>query len=158
MLLIIDGYNVIFADPQLAGLMDNYPEIAREKLIQRLYNYSFHRGAKITVVFDGKPGVIHENKSPPGVKVVFSKDISADEHIIKMVESAQNPAEYTVVSSDFKDIGKQVQLIGSAFQTSDEFLAQLEQLRSEHQGNSEKPEEISAEEVDYWLKRFEERK
>ncbi|MBD3169863.1 MAG: hypothetical protein GF307_10305 [candidate division Zixibacteria bacterium] len=154
---IIDGYNLIFKDPLLAGYMKNQPETARRNLLQRLYTFKEYHKSRITVVFDGKIGIIPTEKSPAGIKVLFTKKGTADARIIKIVENASKPSGMIVVSSDFKDIGIQVKDLGARCISSEEFLEQLCSFEDEHKGAPEKPENITPDEVDYWLKRFENR-
>ena len=54
-LLIVDGYNMIGAWPELVLLKNqDRLEDAREALLHRLSNYSKYEGLKIIVVFDAQ--------------------------------------------------------------------------------------------------------
>lgn len=155
MAYIIDGYNVIFAEPALAEFMQFRPEVARKKLLDRLHNFHVHKSKKLTVVFDGKIGITDGEKSFAGVRIIFSKRGTADEQILRMVRSSSNIRDLTVVTSDYKDIGKYVEAMGAKLFTAADFLKLLEEMEHKHKGGSEKPEKISDDEVDYWLRRFE---
>ena len=51
--VIIDGYNFIFAEPELRQLAANHLGAARERLMDRLSNYSGFTGQDVILVFDG---------------------------------------------------------------------------------------------------------
>jgi len=151
---IIDGYNLIFAEPSLAKLLQNHSEDARRNLLVRLSNFHIHKKHNITVVFDGKMGIIGTEKPPPGLNVIFTKNESADAHIIKLIQNSRKPKEMVIVTSDYKDIGHFAQQMGVLVLTSEEFLEQLDQVEKKNKGRPEKPETVSEAEINYWLKQF----
>lgn len=52
-LLLVDGYNIIGAWPQLSQLRDvESLEVARDRLIEELTNYSAYQGFRTRIVFD----------------------------------------------------------------------------------------------------------
>jgi predicted RNA-binding protein with PIN domain len=52
-LLLVDGYNIIGAWPQLAHLRDRESlAVARDRLIEELTNYSAYQGFRTRIVFD----------------------------------------------------------------------------------------------------------
>jgi len=53
----------------------------------------------VTIVFDGKSGIISRTESS-SVKVVFSKDESADQKIKKIVNDSRNTKNIVVVTDD----------------------------------------------------------
>ncbi len=154
MYYLVDGYNVIFADASLAKYMQNQPETARKQLLQKLYNLYVHKRQHSVVVFDGQMGVIEKEKSPPGVKVIFSKGTNADNKIRNIVKTADDTSQITVVSSDYKDIGIYVKSSVKNVISAQEFLEILGEVEHKHKGKPEKPESISEEEINYWLKEF----
>lgn len=65
-LLIVDGYNMIGAWPELVQLKKQERlEDARELLLSRLSNYAKYEGVEIIVVFDAQlvPGIQQTYKS-----------------------------------------------------------------------------------------------
>ncbi len=50
--LLVDGYNIIFAWPELEELVDENMDAARNKLMDILSNYQPIRKCKIMLVFD----------------------------------------------------------------------------------------------------------
>ncbi len=86
--LLVDGYNIINAWPELLRLMEDCIEDARDRLIHLLNNYAGFKACKIIVVFDGH--MVKDNRGERyldnKVEVVFSPwGISADQIIEKEV-------------------------------------------------------------------------
>lgn len=101
--VIVDGYNVMHAWPQLRKLAGRSLEHQREALLRVLQQYGDHSGRRVTVVFDGYAA---KNKpaptvTPPGVEVVFSpRGKTADVVIERTVALASHRSQITVVTSD----------------------------------------------------------
>ena len=92
---LIDGYNVIFRDPELRVLARTDLERARDELVRRLADSLYSRGGGITVVLDGREGGSGpaRTRSRGGVRVIFSSPPeTADQRIQKLIESAGGPA------------------------------------------------------------------
>lgn len=53
-ILIVDGYNVIFAWPELKKISKSSLEHARSRIKHMLQNYGKHKGYRVILVFDGK--------------------------------------------------------------------------------------------------------
>ncbi|MCP4633825.1 MAG: NYN domain-containing protein [candidate division Zixibacteria bacterium] len=151
---IIDGYNLIFSESSLTKIMEDNPEKARNILMEKLYVYREYGKHKMVVVFDGKIGVVSNQKSPAGIKVVYAKKGTADTHIRKLIKTTTDPQSVTVVSSDYKDIGGLAKACGCKYLSSQEFLHILHDFESKHKGDPEKPDNITDDEVEYWLRRF----
>jgi predicted RNA-binding protein with PIN domain len=103
--VIVDGYNVIHAWPQLKRLLgDASLEAARDRLIERLSVFGMVVGADVTVVFDAHRSVARSNSEADveGVHVIFArKGHSADRVIEKIAyEAAQVGDVITVATSD----------------------------------------------------------
>ncbi len=101
--LIVDGYNVIFAWEDLRALSENDIEAARNRLAHLLANYSAFTGAESTLVFDGYrvPGNRGEQYDMDGVHVVFTKEReTGDLFIERMIQGLDKNTEARVVTSD----------------------------------------------------------
>lgn len=85
--LIVDGYNIIGAWPELQHLKDIELEEAREKLIEMISNYQAYSGMKTIIVFDahqvpGRGGKYEQR----GIDIWFTKEKeTADEVIERLV-------------------------------------------------------------------------
>lgn len=101
--LLVDGYNVIHAWPELKGLLRHSLEDARDALIDRLAVYAQVTGADVTVVFDA-----HKTKSlasaterVSGVHVMFTrKGMSADHAIERLSYQIAGAGEPLVVATN----------------------------------------------------------
>ena len=91
MILLIDGYNLIFsgfASPD--NTRSDYLERLRDNLVSQLKSYNIRKKFRIIVVFDGDKTVSHypQEKESGNVRVVFSQgQTTADEHIVNLVSS-----------------------------------------------------------------------
>jgi predicted RNA-binding protein with PIN domain len=156
--IIVDGYNVIHADPDLVREAGRAMESARGALLGRLRAYIASRQVQVTVVFDGAGGMVDAESLVPGrLQVLYSASgQSADEVIVETLRRHPNPREYIVVTSDMADIGRAVRAVGATVMPSAAFLERLATTDEPAQAPpaaGEKPEP-SADDVDYWLRRF----
>jgi predicted RNA-binding protein with PIN domain len=133
-LLVVDGYNVLHAWPEM--LHGGDLEGARQRLADRVAEYEATRGVRALLVFDGR-----KRPGPAGptagyaVETVFSgKGLSAD-HLIErwIVEVRDATDEYlpiTVVTSD-RLIHSLAMRERAAVTGAREFIRELEALRAE---------------------------
>jgi len=101
--LIVDGYNIIFAWPELSAVKDVKLEDARDLLISILADYAAMTRQKVTVVFDShrRPDAEASAQTISGVQVVYSgRKTSADHVIEKLLFEAKASDEVTVATSD----------------------------------------------------------
>ncbi len=103
---IIDGYNLMKTDPELAMLLRTGLEYAREGLIKRVdFAAGLKQALSITIVFDGnKGGQLQETRQRRGrIMLIFSKlGETADEVIKRLVIQYSNPAEVKVITRDWE--------------------------------------------------------
>lgn len=102
-MLIVDGYNVIFAWDELKDLSNINITSAKDKLIQILSNYKGITEEKIILVFDGYK--VKENKGEESVIddifVVHTKEgQTADNYIEQFAHNNREKYNITVASSD----------------------------------------------------------
>ena len=99
--VVVDGYNLIHAMPELARLVGSDLERARDGLVAKLAVYRSGRGMRITVVFDGRGTGAPQTRPPGGIEVVFSRaPQNADAKIKTMLSLEKGPKSWTVVTSD----------------------------------------------------------
>jgi predicted RNA-binding protein with PIN domain len=101
---ILDGYNVIYAMPELARHLDHSLQAGREALVRFCQAYQARNGkaGKLYIVFDGRrdEGRGVSEQSHGRVTVVFArKPEEADKRILKVIE-AQGRGRCVVVSDD----------------------------------------------------------
>jgi predicted RNA-binding protein with PIN domain len=101
--LIVDGYNVMHAWPELKRLMKEASlEAARDRLVERLSVFGMVTGADVTVVFDSRQASSATEEMVEGVRVQFTrKGHSADHAIERLAYGATNAGDViTVATSD----------------------------------------------------------
>ncbi len=101
--LIVDGYNMIGAWPELEKLKQEKLEDARDRLLDLLANYQSYAGVSVSVVFDAfrVPGLGAEYKQHR-LNVVFTREKeTADECIERLVgETTSVKRNVYVATSD----------------------------------------------------------
>ena len=112
-LLIVDGYNIIFAWEHLAAIAKADLEAARRQLCDTLSSYAGFRKHRVVLVFDG-----YKRKGNPGEKTQF--------HNIQLVYTAENETADAYIEALADEIGKNYAV---RVATSDA-LVQLSSLRS----------------------------
>jgi predicted RNA-binding protein with PIN domain len=104
-LLIVDGYNIIGAWPDLRALKDQERmDEARDLLIAKLAEYQSYSGVKVIVVFDAYsvPGIGRKMKDYQ-IEIYFTKQKeTADEKIEKLVSQYyEKNRQIYVATSDY---------------------------------------------------------
>lgn len=155
---LIDGHNLIGHMPNLR-LDDPNDE---EKLVEYLRRYRARTGHQITVVFDAGPSY-HPGTTikQGGITVQFvPPGQTADQIIKRRVYRVKNPQAIMVVTSD-RSIQQAARQARVRVVTAQEFGQQLLRLsgavRAEESAGSQADVQLSAEEVDEWLKIFKQR-
>jgi predicted RNA-binding protein with PIN domain len=180
MKLIIDGYNLIFAERDLPA-SPNALERARNELIYLLTHYNLKKSYQIIVVFDGdsrfnwfnthyiipNPVQTRQARACPGIEIHFSaSDSSADDLIKKMIYSYTHPGleswsrkrvvqDAQVVTSD-RELIRTANKMGITTIDSRDFL---HELRDSFQPDletpdSSKPSGVPEHQVGQWMKVF----
>ena len=111
--LIVDGYNIIFAWPELAKLAEGDLDAARRRLCDLLSSYAGFKKCTTVVVFDG-----YKVKGNPGEKTAF--------HNIQVVYTKENETGDAYIEALAAQIGRNYAV---RVATSDA-LVQLSSLRS----------------------------
>lgn len=101
--IIVDGYNIIFASPELSEIAKGDIDAARRALCDSLSSYAGFTKNRIVVVFDG-----YKQKGNPGeksqfhnIQVVFTKEAeTADAYIESLVSQIGNNYLVRVATSD----------------------------------------------------------
>lgn len=96
---VIDGYNVIHKVP---SLWSSSIKRSREKLIGYIQNKKPQGSLKnkVTIVFDGSIDVTGCYLNVAPIEIVFTRQMTADSYIIRLIEKAVNPKIIVVVSDD----------------------------------------------------------
>lgn len=105
-ILLVDGYNIIGAWPQLKRLKEVDFSEAREVLINKMAEYQSFTGWRVIIVFDahlapGKESKVKESR----VEVIYTRENEiADERIEKLVSELKNVrTRIHVATSDYTE-------------------------------------------------------
>ncbi|MBQ3369472.1 MAG: NYN domain-containing protein [Mogibacterium sp.] len=131
-MILIDGYNIIFADSYLKDLFARDSGSARDQLIDRLSNYAGYTGFEVTVVFDAYNvplGDVREEERN-GVKVVFTAENEPADIRMGLMTGAVKDRQIYVVSSDSL-VQQDAWTHGALRISSREFLGELSRIEEE---------------------------
>ncbi|MDP4093581.1 MAG: TetM/TetW/TetO/TetS family tetracycline resistance ribosomal protection protein [Bacillota bacterium] len=101
--LLVDGYNIIYAWPELKELVDVNMDGARMKLLDILSNYQGIRKGQIIVVFDAYRVQGHNEETTDfhNIHIVFTREAqTADQYIERFAHDNQAKYNITVATSD----------------------------------------------------------
>jgi hypothetical protein len=138
--LIVDGYNMIGAWPELCRLKDDHFEEARDRLIEMLADYKGYSGRRVILVFDAYkvPG-LGASFRQNSLEIIYTKEKeTADECIERLVKDLQRRKRSIIVAtSDFTEqhvaFGQ-----GALRMSARELLIEIEESRSEVRKRLEK--------------------
>lgn len=105
-ILLVDGYNIIGAWPELRELKKTDLAAARDKLVEKMAEYQGYTGYRVIVIFDayGVQGLEKKYKNYQ-IEVIFTKENeTADERIEKLaIELSNRITQIHVATSDFTE-------------------------------------------------------
>ena len=150
-MLIIDGHNLI---PKLPGLSlrDADDEM---RLVEWLQRYCARHNTRAEVYFDRAAAGNAGRRRFGAVTAVFVRTgRTADEAIAARLQTlGRSAANWTVVSSD-RAVQRAARWAGARVRSAEDFARALQALSSA-KAAPEKPEALSPEEVEAWLRLFE---
>ena len=131
-MILIDGYNIIFADEYLKDLFSRDAGSARDQLLDRISNYAGYTGFEVTIVFDAynvSMGELRE-EDRNGVRVVFTAENEPADIRMGIMTSAVTDRQVYVVSSDSL-VQQDAFTHGALRISSREFLSELSRIEEE---------------------------
>ena len=134
---LLDGYNIT---NQMDLFQGSSLQKSREKLIRYIQIKKPQGRNQVTIVFDGKKDVIDYPMDTSPVQVVFTHNISADEHIIRLIEKSDNPKLVVAVSDD-REIQERARMAGAQAVWVKDFF------KPKKKGKIEKDKELSFDEL-----------
>ncbi|MFZ7104392.1 MAG: NYN domain-containing protein [Peptococcaceae bacterium] len=135
-ILIIDGYNVINAWPELIKLKEESFEHARLKLLDIISNYSGYKDIKVIVVFDAHQvkGGLEKREQYSQVDVIYSAEgITADHVIERLIGTLPGTIKIFVATSD-KTEQEMIWGKGAYRISSRELLTEIQQTLQQREG------------------------
>ena len=100
--LLVDGYNILHAWPELKRLLPVSLEYARDSLVERLSVYQQINDVEVFAVFDARRVLGGRNSadSKDGVTVIFSRGSDSADHVIeRLAYQALNAGEMVEVAT-----------------------------------------------------------
>ncbi|MFZ5590674.1 MAG: NYN domain-containing protein [Bacillota bacterium] len=101
--LLVDGYNIIHAWPDLQKIKEESLEHARDKLVEQMINYAARSGEHVIVVFDAhqvKNSLAH-SEVVAGVEIYYTAEgETADAVIERMAGELKDKGRVHVATSD----------------------------------------------------------
>lgn len=131
--ILVDGYSLLHAWPELAAGRPRHSAAARDELVQVLTRYQDAIGTPITVFFDGAGGPpdAPRNESSARVEVLFSRaGQTADQMIERAAHRFQPYGEVLAVSDDTAERETVIALGGSASSCLN-FIADIDRALAE---------------------------
>jgi len=140
--ILVDGYSLLHAWPELAPGKARFSAAARDELIHILRQYADAIGTPLTVVFDGAGAALeigHESNSTREMEILYSKTgQTADDIIEKVAARLVTYGEVLVITDDFaeqdtvRSVGGRTSSCGHFIQdiqfTVGEFQKQLDRM------------------------------
>ena len=130
--LLVDGYNIIYAWPELKDLARESLDSARSKLLDLLVKYQGIRNNHVIAVFDAYrvQGHAEEILDYESIHVVYTREAqTADQYIEKFAHDNQKKYSITVATSDYLQ-----QIIirgaGSAVMSARELKEEIERVNA----------------------------
>jgi predicted RNA-binding protein with PIN domain len=133
--ILIDGYSLLHAWPELAPGKPRHTAAARDELIRRLTLYRDAIGTPVTIVFDGANADIRLSavESTPEMEILYSRPgQTADEVIERAAHRLSAYGEVLAVTDDYAERDTVIAMGGMAssclsfIQTVESALAELQ--------------------------------
>ena len=152
--IIIDGWNVCWKIPEIAELIPDHLEKARNRLNTLIKNFFQGKTVEYKIFYDGQP-LNFSSAYRPDHSVYFSTSPEkADELIIKFLQKQSKKKNWTVITSD-RELTHRVKNHDAQTLTSEAFISKLISKRSpDIKSTSKENPSISQEDISYWLDKF----
>lgn len=103
-ILLVDGYNILNAWPDLKKAAEHSFNDARQQLLDIMQDYQGYKGYRIIVVFDAHliKGGLEKKETAGEVEIVYTRENeTADHYIERWTDGIQKNMHVTVATSDF---------------------------------------------------------
>lgn len=140
-LIIVDGYNIIFKDPNYQKIKDASLELARVKLIEDLANYRAYTGHDVKIVFDaaaqdskgGRKGNVL------GVEIIFTKKGQSADSVIESIAFKANADRTVIVATSDYSLQRVVFSKGAYRRTPKELMSEIDEAKEEWKDHLKDP-------------------
>lgn len=135
--ILVDGYSLLHAWPELAPGKARFSAAAREDLINHLMQYRDAIGTPLTIVFDGAGAAPDASAVPstPECEIIYSRSGQTADQIIERVAAMMKPyGEIMAVTNDHAERDTVVAM-GGFIMGCDQFIREVEQTLGELQND-----------------------
>lgn len=150
LIYLIDGNNVIRANPEWDRMFLDNKENAKNYFVQKVVDYFKDKKNQATIFFDGFTFVHSFSKVSNNVSIKHAKNKTADETILITIEKSKNPKNLVIVTNDNSLISK-AKLFQCRHISSNDFINKITLKKG---STKDKPEELSKSDIEYWLRLF----
>ena len=132
-LLIVDGYNIIHADPALKQLLEQDLETAREGLLSKLRPLQDQELYQVVVVFDSSTPGSQQTALEDfgGIEVAFTAAGQSGDAFVESLVRRLGKKGSVIVSTDDRQLQFVVQGYGAVIKTSEALRAEMEDVTGE---------------------------
>lgn len=150
--IIIDAWNVCWKIPDIAQIITEDLALARQKFNILIKNYFTNKSTIYKIIYDGQPGIINSYDND---KIQFSKNPqSADQKIITFLKVQKKPDLWTIISSD-RELAGRAKNLGVNAISSEDFISKLIKKKINYKDSPQKSNpNLSRDEINDWLKIF----
>ena len=145
---LIDGYNVIKQSKSLKNA--SYSKEAPLMLVKAIRSRRLIGSSnnQATIVFDGKDNSSFKLKQGDRqIKIIFSREDSADTIMKKMVSDSNNPKQMVVVTDD-KEIIFYTRSLGAKTKSVSEFLKEEQDQLGKQKSKQKSPPEVESSKIE----------
>jgi len=131
--ILVDGYSLLHAWPELARGEPRHSARAREALIRVLTQYADSVGTPVTLFFDGAgaPKDVPESLSPDSLEILYSRDSKTADDLIERTAYRLKPyGEALAVTNDFAERDTVISMGGLA-QSCEDFIREIDRVLKE---------------------------
>lgn len=131
--ILVDGYSLLHAWPELAAGRPRYSAAARDELVQMLTRYQDAVGTPITVFFDGAGAPVGVPKYEPNhhVEVLFSRAGKTADDLIERAAHRFQPYGDVLAVTDDSAVRDTVIGFGGSASSGLSFISEVESVLSE---------------------------
>ncbi len=132
-LIIVDGYNIIFKDPDYQKIKDASLELARVRLIEDLANYQAYTGNDVKIVFDAANQDFQGERKAKvlGVEIIFTKKGQSADSCIERLAFRTNADRTVIVATSDYSLQRVVFGKGIYRRTPAELLSEIGEVKEE---------------------------
>lgn len=150
--IIIDAWNVCFKIQDIALLIPDNLETARNKFNVLVKSHLAGKNVTYKIIYDGQPDIYSGNNRDRSI--AFSRNPEkADDLIIRYIQKQRNKRGITLVTSD-RQLASRAKDLGSKVLSSEVFVQKIQRKYVQNEKSPKQNPQIGQDEITYWLNKF----